>query len=642
MSDKGAANATQAAAQPGRSSARTFEDACRELGRRASRDFRLMGHHRVNRKNIITMFAGDHYDPDKVDDDKKREWPVNRLHRTLVVLASAIAGQDPISQVTPTTSAGNRLYAKATSVLMTYRMQRANFIATERMGVMDALTMAAIIKTGVAPTDRDNWIEHGTRLIDPGREYICRVSPENWVVDQRCRDRAARLFEGDFSLTTRDQLQLLMDDEEIDGLPTAGLKKNEESAASLTDPDSEPGDDFVEYFPLLHMYVERGVLSREPMVMTFRGDPETVGKIGRQESALIGEAREWTGPRNGPYRSMGFADVPDNPMPTPPAAFLMVLAQMINALSVSKIDGDSQIARILTVDDGQTEEFVNVLLNARNGAVIRVPAGANIQEWTRGGSSERSNESLAAFSEIFSEEAGAAELLSANQTVHGGREITATEVQALERNLTRRLADMEERVYQHSDGVLEDLAYWVGQNPLLDEVVPLRVMGTDIPVPVNARMRGESAYNDYDYKVRRGSMRRRSDEVASRSIQEYCVSTLPVLVQTYMQFAQMGAPQYFDLAAAIRTTARGRLTDEEVDTIFRDPYIKQMNAMIAAMGPSAMSAQGGGSAPPERKGVPGAGGLGSAPFRGNSSPNFSAAQITQNTTQAMQGPGAGY
>lgn len=585
---------------------------------------------RATRRELLRMYAGSHYGE---DDGKRVEFPINLMHRAMAVTASSLTASDPVAECQPMTISALRGYSMLLEKHLTYLLKQVNFREIERLVLLDAMTMLGVTKVGLAPTG--GMIEVGDQKIDPGFPYVCRISPDDYILDSSCRHRDERMFEGHRYRTTRDRLRGVISDDLIDQLPEWCQRRAADEAAGLG--GERRGDEFVQFYDLIDLYIPPGVLGREAFTVTLPGDPVNVGRLMKDGKGLmtVGEMREYEGPQGGPYCVMGFSDVPDNPLPTPWAGFLLPLAKMVNSLGVHIMDADSSQASFVAIQkDSQSAQTIDWLKRVPPNGMIEVEDLTGIQQMTKGGSSEKALASLGMYMELFNKEAGNADMMSGNLTQRGNADVTATEVATISQHLNARLDSMQQRFYEHSDEVLKKLAWWVQTDPMLNVGVTLRQAGVDIPFTLDATMAGGVNLVDYHIRIRRGSMSRKTDEQRSKELTAYVASVIPVAVQTKMAMAQMG--ENFDLMAFLKMTANGTIEEEELASVFPGPVTTAPGVAVTMNGPQQQPNNGPGAM---RYGIPGTAGQRNGAFTGSSSPNFDTAKNTEKTVSAMGGQG---
>lgn len=575
---------------------------------------------RKARRSIMEMYAGDHYHGRLGGDGDAALYPVNMLHRGMHTTATLMTARRPKAEVRPKTVAALRGLCVLLQHRLNFLIEEMRLDEIEYLCTLDAMSMVGVVQTGLAPS---NPLEVFGELIDPGRPFVARVSPDCYFVDGQAKDYSERMFEGHSYRTTRCRLLELLDADTIDRIPRSMNSHRGDKTAEILDPVF---GDFVELYDLTDVYFPAGVLSRSPMRATLAGSPESLSTYlktgeGGRDIVYVREPFEYEGPEGGPYTLLRFADVPDSPMPTAPAAFWKTLANMVNALAEHIIEADSTMANIIGVDPTAGDDAVEQLRTAGPQSIIKFDSLGGVQQLTKGGAPDRARESLSMFMQLLNQESGNTDMLSGVRSKAGGSDVTATEVNTLATQLSARLETMTDRLYRFTDEVLRKIAWYDVRDPSMDFGVQIQRAGVNMELRLTAD--DLSGFEDFDYniQVQRGSMARRSDEEKASAVTQAAATVFPVAGQIAQMFGDA-----FNVGAFIRAATNGILEPQELEEIFPDPDLAARNAAKAAAG-----APGGKQ---RRYGLPGTDGQVNGQFTGASSPNFDIESNTEATVEA--------
>lgn len=616
-----------------------FGGAVKRLATSVAASWKEGENRRLWRQKYLSAYMGDHCDGAPGDQLKR---PVNVFHRAMNLIAGTIASTDPTVEIGPRASNIFRGAANARAFLHTNLLRELKYRHTERLVILDALMDIGIAQVGVAASElaTDGQTDVGVAM-DPGRPFICRRSPADFIFDAAARTVLDQNYSGHRYRCTTDGLRMLgLDDDEITALPKwierPGRTDGETERMGMGDDRRMDLAEFVELSDLIDLWIAPGVLSREPLILTLPGDPNNIDqRISEMGSrAFVREPREWAGPQLGPYSYLIFNETPDNHRGTPDAGFFKILADMIAALSAAKIDGDLRARKIVLAGESFDQSDVQALENSRSNSVLRVKDPRDAQSVEMGGAGVQVIESLRTFMSLFDTETSANLLSGANAGT--GKSTTAAEVQALQGHLAARINTREQAFYEHADDVVTRLDFYVGNDPLLDTEVVFERMGFKFPVRVTPEMFRDNDGAEWAFQVRRGSFRRLTDEAKGKAVMQFAVGVVPVGIDVAIKAAQAGIR--FNLTEFYKMASAGALDSADIEALVDDGGVTAMQNMMLAAQPAAQ----GGETPLRRPGLPGTASIKGNMNTGSASPNFDAAAGTQATNAVMGGAQGGY
>lgn len=287
-----------------------------EYSRRQLRPFR------EDRLELIRQHAGSRFG----NDNNKKEVLVNLMHQTAETYSMSLTAQRPRVMVS-TKKPELRPFAINYQCAINNLIQEIALENTLRTAVLDAFFSIGIVK--VSRGDSVVVELEGYPLIDPGFPFAESVSLDNWVHDVGADQWWKINFAAD---TYRIPFEAIETDERFDKSvvnllkPTTKYATNpegDERAERIAQGWEVDQDEYEPMGDLMDVW-----LPKEQVIATFACD--SYGSFNSQHKPLA--VVDWEGPEEGPYHILSFSDVPDNLMPSSPAARLSALHLLTNAL----------------------------------------------------------------------------------------------------------------------------------------------------------------------------------------------------------------------------------------------------------------------------------------------------------------------
>lgn len=195
---------------------------------------------------------------------------------------------------------------------------------------------------------------------------------------------------------------------------------------------------------------------------------------GDDKSPLLDE--EWTGPVTGPYRKLSFRTIPGNVFPLAPAINWVDLDDFINK-SFRKIM--REVNRAKTVGLATNAEDAEAINGAIDGETVAVADPKSVIEQTYGGANQNVVAAINLASQVLN-------MLGGNWNLLGGTAPSSKTVgqdQLLSQGASGRMEFMQERMGSFESDVINDIAYWVWDDPTGEEVFTKRLEGTPFGEP---------------------------------------------------------------------------------------------------------------------------------------------------------------
>jgi hypothetical protein len=539
-----------------------------KLGKAVELGFDRMKVARDARYKMLAQFVGPFYAKSKGDanSDERKASPINLMYQAVTTMVPNLVYNDP-RVVATTQNLQYRPYADILGLATNHVLKKIKFRSTLRKTITDALFMAGFLKTGIAAGDATLDLgEKSPYLL--GEPFADRVDPDDMVIDPMARDWDEMSFVGNRFRMARADLQNsgLYDNDMLAKLPNrygggVGVGATGHEVAGLSGDRNvlNAYGEVAEYVDLCEIYVpDSGIIVTLPF-----------GQNADYSKPL--RVVEYEGPECGPYHMLGFAYVPDNVLPVPPASIWYWLNVMGNRIARKIGRQAERMKRVLAYDASAVEDVQNII-DADDGETIRVDNIDGIKEVGFGGTTDEAYQYMTWVEGQFSKQAANLDLLAgaaADQNTLGQSEI-------LQNNGQVRLQDMQALVYAFAGDVCGDVAYFLHTDPLIDLTLTRRVGGEDAQVRYTPEMR-EGAWLDYAIEVKPYSMARVDPNIRARRVMEFITTGIPALAQSL----QLLGPA-FNFEGTVELVAQD-LGIDEVDQIINSPQLAARQQMEAAM-----------------------------------------------------------
>lgn len=237
---------------------------------------------------------------------------------------------------------------------------------------------------------------------------------------------------------------------------------------------------------------------------------------------------DWDGPENGPYHILSFGDVPGNLMPLPPAQAMLDLHDASNRV-FRKIMRQADRQKTVTIVSSGAEEDGRRLIQSNDGDTIRADNPQATREARYGGADPASIAFLLQLKDLFV-------YLGGNLDALGGlgrQANTVGQESLIQRSANMLIADMQDRTTTAVKSVIESLADYLWNDPVMVPKVVKTVTGTDFTIPV-----------EFSQDIREGDLLDYMVEIAPYSMQSRTpTERLATISQMMTQFIIPMTPQ---------------------------------------------------------------------------------------------------
>jgi hypothetical protein len=558
-----------------------------KLCRAVELGFQRMQSARESRYKFLAQYVGPFYSRNKGTEgsDERKASPINLMYNAVTTLVPNLAYNDPRARVA-TQYMPYRAYGSVLELATNHLIQKCYLKDTLRKTITDALFFAGFVKTGLCVSGQTLNVDG--KYCQIGEPFADRVDPDDMVIDPMARDWHEQQFMGNrFRIMKQELLDLgIYDNDKVQKLrsryTSGGINKEVSSLSGDRNVLQTFNGDVTEFVDLVEVY-----LPKEQLIVTLPFGP------GFGDGDVL-RVVEYEGPERGPFHMLGFAYVPDNVLPVPPASIWYYLQILGNRIA-RKIGRQAERMKTVLAYDGSASEDAKEIAEADDGETVRVDNIDGIKEISFGGTTENAYNYLAWVEQEFSKMAGNIDLISGTQS----DENTLGQTEILQNNGQVRLQDMQNLTYQFTGELVHDLGFFIHTDPLIDMMLVKRTAGVDQQVRYTPEMR-EGDFLDYTFTIQPYSMARTDPEKKVRRIMEFISTGIPAIAQAYQLLGPM-----LNIENIVNLVAR-EVGIEEADEIINSQVLQQTIQMqlmqlqtngIAADGKAGAFALNGGIVP---------------------------------------------
>lgn len=391
---------------------------------------------RRNRDTILREYAGHLYGKNA---GRMKPVYLNRLKQTGTAYLMALSANNPKVLVT-TDNQGLKAFAFRFQQSLNRLITRIDLKRTIDGVIMDAFFGIGIAKVCLA----DGFeVEIGGTTYDIGLPSAKRVSLENWVHDTGAQEWNDIQFCGH---RYRAPLAAVKEDDRFDRKITRELTgdskypQRRDGEVSSVMHEGIDCDELEEHVDLWEIF-----LPRTNRIITVTAEGEG---IGTKKLSDI----EWIGPEKGPYRFLGFDDLPDNTMPIPPAYNLYELHMLENNL-MRKQAAQAKRQKDVGIYPGGAEDTVNRINKTADGEWLKSDRAKDINFMKMGGVDAGNFNFLQSVHQHYNEQSGNLQAMLGL----GPMSDTAGQDRMINENVSETIAKMQARVTRFTTEVCRDL-----------------------------------------------------------------------------------------------------------------------------------------------------------------------------------------
>ena len=468
---------------------------------------------RENRRKAVAQFVGAHY----TDGGAEDKVPVNLLEMAVSIYRRHIVARNPQALVR-TQKPELKPYANTARLAVNQHVRDIKLVRVLQQIFTDAFFCMGIAKVGL---NRSNTVEVGGVYHNVGRPFVEAVSLDDLVIDM-----TARNLEGAQYIGNRYRLPLWQ-------VRDSGLFDNVGwlKADNLKDYDSSERVEEIQRGGDGRMEEYEEAVNLLDLWLPGEGEFVTYAEQDLNMERPL-RVMEWDGPEDGPYRFLGFEDVPDQLFPLPPVELWRDTHELYNML-FRKLGRQAERQKTLLGVMGDAQRDGERIGSASDGDIVTMDNPEKAKELTFGGVNPDNFNFVIALRDLFSWTAGNLDAIGGL----GPQAPTATQEKLIAISSNKRVADLQERTVDFVGEVMRDLAWYLWNDPLNEMEVTKQVPGTDIQLQ---EMFGQPFHKgewfDYQFTIQPYSM-------ADKGPTDRMETIFQFLERVYMPLAEQAMAQ---------------------------------------------------------------------------------------------------
>ncbi len=544
----------------------------------------ILGFDRVERFAKVTRMMFKSYVPEYYQRDKIKDVaePINLVFNTIRAFVPNLVMRNPITKViTPFTA--HKMYAELLGLGLDTVSRQIKLKEELRAWITNALFGWGIMRTGIKASGE--LLNFDDVMVDNGQVYARNVSLDNFGFDPTCThiNRAKCLWD---RVTVPRQMLL-----DTDGYASDVVAALPSSPSNMTTKLADMTRSSTSKFAMAKLQDEVDVVQvyvPEIESWVLMGDPKQ-----KRQGKYINVA-EYNGPKEGPYTFLSFAPpVDESPFPVPPVAVWYELARVTNRI-FNKMVLQFEAQKDLTFYHPALVDTLSQIEEATTNDAIPTmdPNGIKIQ--SMGGQNQKNEKFLVEVNSIYNTMAGNPELIQ-GQNVPGGKNTTATAVQALQNNASISLEDMRDITYDGTSEVERRIAWYLHTDPFIE--LPLtkrKTGGEEVQLFLTPEQR-MGDFLDFTFKIVARSMTKMDPMVRSKKVVEFCTNIVPGAMTTALAAMQMGVQ--FNVQRYLSQIAFEMGIQDIIEDIFHDPEWQSKMEIMMSLGPQNPGKAGSGNSP---------------------------------------------
>lgn len=459
------------------------------------------------RNRAIREFLGRNYGTE----NKLEKTPINMVELMVNVYMQQLVARAPRAMVT---THHRQFKPTATNFALAMDVQFKEMDLHNSLwdAILEAMFSMGVMKVGL---NRSGGVEIGGYNHDVGSPFGDAVAFDDYYVDMTVAKREMVAFEGD---RYRIPLWQLRESNDYNQAAVKRLKPTDydpftedgtERSQTFAGLDSGTTEEFHESVDVLDLW-----LPHENLFVTIPYQEQ--GSISGNISHLILREQEWSGPERGPYHTLAFGRAPGNLLPPNPVSHLIDLHDLINRLW-RKLGRQAERQKDVNYAQQGAETDAERILDAGDGETVLVQNPDAIRTAKHGGIDQSNLAFLLTARDNFS-------WLAGNLDSLGGLSPsaeTATQDELISQSASKRLASMQDEVMNFVSGIVEDIALYMWNDPLINLPYTKRIPGTDVELDnVWTEADREGDFLDYNFKIQPYSMVHQSPATKLQTIRQ--------------------------------------------------------------------------------------------------------------------------
>lgn len=490
------------------------------LFKAVEKSYRVLEPFRKQTHELVQEYAGSGYGSQ--GNSSRYEILVNLMNQTVDAYTMALVANRP--RVKFSTALPDKDHFAAHLEIATNNLiEEIGLEFTLRQWVIDAFFCVGIIKVHLA--DSGFVLQEQDRWSDPGQPFASNVSLDNFVFDTSATKWEQVKFAGDcYRIPFEDLKQDIYDQEAVAKLsPSSKNGADDDRLDRITRGQEVDDDELQPMIDLCDMWIPR-----EGVIKTFAISSRDNFTLHSDPVAVM----EWTGDERGPYFILGFNDVPENIMPSSPAAQLGSLARLANNL-IRKQSRQAQRQKQVHAYTPAGEADAARIKIASDGQWVKVQEPQEIETITTGGVDPGNQAFFMGVMDMYDRMAG-------NLTAMlglGAQADTASQEQLIHGAVNKKEAQMQYRVVDGTTRLIKSLAFMLWEDQVKTIPGRMEIPGANLSVDSTWRPGYRlGSFEDYKLMVDVYSMAYQSPSQRVQSLNN-------LLTQTFLPASQMLAQQ---------------------------------------------------------------------------------------------------
>ncbi len=451
---------------------------------------------------LVQEVSGSTYKPGR--GRPKYEGLLNLLNQTVDAYSISLVAQRP-RIMTTTEEVSLRRFAAIYEIAMNNLIAEIRLEETLRRSVVDAIYLMGIVKVHAKETiqvmvETDLWA-------DPGTPFASNVSVDNWIPDMAASKYSRVQFAGDWYRIPFEMLEGdLFDQAEIKKQELRPTSKHHMAAGEerldriATGQEIDP-EEIRPMIDVCDLWIPD-----DKMIYTFAVDPRSRFKLRGAPIAAFPP----DDPDAGPYDILSFNDVPDNIVPSSPAAHLAGLSRIINNM-MRKQSGKAHAQKDVFWYTPAGAKDAERIQSAQDQARIAIQEQSEVGVMKIGGVDQALQAYMTAMLQLYDRMAGNLTSIAGL----GNQAPTLGQEEIIQGSVSKKEAAMQQRVIEHAERVIRRLGRMLWNDRA--KVIPgsRTVPGLEEYPPLDATWwpdEREGAFDDYKFTVDVYSMPYQSPE----------------------------------------------------------------------------------------------------------------------------------
>lgn len=477
---------------------------------------------RDNRKLFVEDYVGARYSESMFDGARRNEghsgkrMPYNLLELQVNIFMQNLVASRPRSLV-QTQHPELKATAFTLKLAIDHIVKEINLEDTLKGIVKDSMFGLGIVKIGL---DTKARVEIGGYLHNVGQPFVDRVDFEDFICDMNALKWEEVSFIGNRYRRTLDYVKNSGNFTNTENLTATSKHQSittnadgDERITSISRGFNVQGD-ADEYKPFIELWDLW--IPEENIIITIADD---------QESDALLSKIDWEGPENGPYRLLSYEDVPHQLMPLAPAAVTYDLNRAANNI-MRKLENQARRAKTVNLYSGADAKDAENIKNASDGDMIRSDNPAAVKEVTYGGPDQNILGFLLQLENFHNRSSGNLDSLGGL----GVQSETFSQDRLIAASANKRMQGMTTRVTGFVRNIMQDLAFYLWNDPLIEIPLVKRSPNGEAEIPITfTPEERENDFIEYNIDIQPFSMQEETPAIKLQKLQNFLGIAFPML-----------------------------------------------------------------------------------------------------------------